>query len=390
MSQKERSLLSTYRKQGHPRTAFEGQGWEETGVSDTLNVYDNSEARTPTLILPPPSERNAVAIENHPNDSRAKITGNVVQALSGRMGTGGNNTPMVMEMEDDINARTQNPILCLLCKTYGTQEVFQWGIDVLGALQQTDVLRQGMYERGVQSETQNRHLLGNDTSNSPAIVAEWLLRNMRKQSKCGCSPQRRKPSEQCLGEFTESMSELSQQNPQTCNEMFNMWRQGKGLGILRQTLSEIQEIWQSTMGKWEGSERMTNPQYVVRRLTPTECSRLQNFPDGWVDIGDWVDSKGKKHKDADSPKYKALGNSLALPFWQYLADKMCKQLRNDGVEEPTMASLFSGIGGFELVFARAGAKPIWNSELDEFPEAVSRVHFGDDDTGLEGDYEQYL
>ena len=44
---------------------------------------------------------------------------------------------------------------------------------------------------------------------------------------------------------------------------------------------------------------------VVRRLTPLECTRLQGFPDGWVDIGDWVDTKGKKHKDADSPKYKA-------------------------------------------------------------------------------------
>ena len=37
-----------------------------------------------------------------------------------------------------------------------------------------------------------------------------------------------------------------------------------------------------------------------------ECERLQGFPDGWTDIGDWVDSKGKKHNgDADSPRYKA-------------------------------------------------------------------------------------
>ena len=41
---------------------------------------------------------------------------------------------------------------------------------------------------------------------------------------------------------------------------------------------------------------------VVRRLTPLECERLQGFPDGWTDIGDWVDSKGKKHKAADSPR----------------------------------------------------------------------------------------
>lgn len=58
---------------------------------------------------------------------------------------------------------------------------------------------------------------------------------------------------------------------------------------------------------------------IVRRLTPMECERLQGYPDGWTDIGEWMDSKGKRHKDADSPRYKALGNSIALPFWDFLA-----------------------------------------------------------------------
>ena len=114
---------------------------------------------------------------------------------------------------------------------------------------------------------------------------------------------------------------------------------------------------------------------VVRRLTPTECERLQGFPDGWTDIGEWVDSKGKKHKPADSPRYKALGNSIALPFWSWLADRIVKQLQEDGVEEVTMASLFDGIGGFPLVFQRAGAKPIWASEIEEFPIAVTKIRF---------------
>ena len=41
-------------------------------------------------------------------------------------------------------------------------------------------------------------------------------------------------------------------------------------------------------------------QYRVRRFTPLECTRLQGYPDGWVDIGDWIDTKGKKHKEADA------------------------------------------------------------------------------------------
>lgn len=115
-------------------------------------------------------------------------------------------------------------------------------------------------------------------------------------------------------------------------------------------------------------------QAVVRRLTPLECERLQGYPDGWTDIGEWVDSKGKKHGEADSPRYKALGNSIALPFWQWMARRICAQY-----ERPvTMASLFDGIGGFPLVFQRCGAVPVWASEIEEFPIAVTKVRFPDE------------
>lgn len=195
---------SIYRKQGHPQNSEQGQGWEATDVNDTLNVFDNSENRTPTLIL-----------ENHPHDSRIKIDEtNTFQTLSSRMGTGGNNTPMVLE-------------------------------------------------------------------------------------------------------------KLS----------------------------------------------------VVRRLTPLECERLQGFPDNWTNIGEWIDSSGKKHKDADSPRYKALGNSIALPFWDWMAERMCNKLREDGNNDLKMASLFDGIGGFPLVYQKHGCKPVWASEIEEFPIAVTKIRF---------------
>lgn len=111
---------------------------------------------------------------------------------------------------------------------------------------------------------------------------------------------------------------------------------------------------------------------VVRRLTPLECERLQGFPDGWTDIGEWTDTKGKIHKPSDSPRYKALGNSIALPFWEWMAQRMVDVL---GEENPTMASLFDGIGGFPLAFQRAGCTPVWASEIEEFPIAVTKIHF---------------
>jgi DNA (cytosine-5)-methyltransferase 1 len=119
------------------------------------------------------------------------------------------------------------------------------------------------------------------------------------------------------------------------------------------------------------TERSETMETVVRRLTPLECERLQGFPDDWTNIGDWVDSKGKKHKEADSPRYRALGNSLALPFWDWLAGRMCEHFDY----QPTMASLFDGISGFPLVFERHGAKAIWASEVDEFAIAVAKRHF---------------
>lgn len=113
---------------------------------------------------------------------------------------------------------------------------------------------------------------------------------------------------------------------------------------------------------------------IVRRLTPMECERLQGFPDHWTDIGEWQDSKGKLRKPSDSPRYKALGNSIALPFWDFLAKRISAQY----LRPVTMGSLFDGIGGFPLVFERHNGKGAarWASEIEEFPIAVTKLRFG--------------
>ena len=112
---------------------------------------------------------------------------------------------------------------------------------------------------------------------------------------------------------------------------------------------------------------------VVRRLTPMECERLQGFPDGWTDIGTWTDSKGKKHETADSARYKALGNSIALPFWFYVLRRISALYERPA----TLGSLFDGIGGFPLCWERCNGQgtAIWASEIEEFPIAVTKLHF---------------
>lgn len=112
----------------------------------------------------------------------------------------------------------------------------------------------------------------------------------------------------------------------------------------------------------------------VRRLTPLECERLQGYPDGWTDIGEWVDTKGKRHKESsDAARYKALGNSIALPPWRFVLYRLCMQLGHVG----TMASLFDGIGGFPLIWEQINGKGtcLWASEVESFCIAVTKKRF---------------
>lgn len=65
---------------------------------------------------------------------------------------------------------------------------------------------------------------------------------------------------------------------------------------------------------------------VVRRLTPTECERLQGFPDGWTDI------PYRGGPAADGPRYKALGNSMAVPVMRWIGERIA-QVDVDNAEE---------------------------------------------------------
>lgn len=146
---------------------------------------------------------------------------------------------------------------------------------------------------------------------------------------------------------------------------------------------------------------------VVRRLTPLECERLQGYPDNYTLIGEpeevevkdyettydedgnetgkrligthkevayfYTDANGKKKRCTDSARYKALGNSIALPFWFYLLRRISAQYERPA----TLGSLFDGIGGFPLCWERCNGKgtAVWASEIEEFPIAVTKKHF---------------
>ena len=151
--------------------------------------------------------------------------------------------------------------------------------------------------------------------------------------------------------------------------------------------------------------------YIVRRLTPLECERLQGFPDYWTllphkesmtdeEVSEWneiikkdCEIKGKTYKektkeqvikwynsmiDADSHRYQALGNSIATgdnSYWKFIIKRISAMYDR----EITLGSLFDGIGGFPLIFEQINGKGscIWASEIEPFCIAVTKHHFGD-------------
>lgn len=70
--------------------------------------------------------------------------------------------------------------------------------------------------------------------------------------------------------------------------------------------------------------------FQLRRLTPKECERLQGFPDNWTQIP-W---KGKPAEQCpDSPRYKACGNSMAVPVMRWIGERIDKQEKEDNRHE---------------------------------------------------------
>lgn len=89
---------------------------------------------------------------------------------------------------------------------------------------------------------------------------------------------------------------------------------GGGKGALA---SENVSLTLSTRNEQSLFDPNDGPRYVVRRLTPVECERLQGFPDGWTDVPDF---DGKPMSDAQ--RYKQLGNSMAVPVMRWIGKRI--------------------------------------------------------------------
>lgn len=70
----------------------------------------------------------------------------------------------------------------------------------------------------------------------------------------------------------------------------------------------------------------SNQNYIVRRLTPMECERLQGFPDDHTDLSEF------EEPSSDTARYRALGNSMAVPVIAWLGESIQQGLEKSACE----------------------------------------------------------
>ena len=272
----------------------------------------------------------AYSVENHPNDSRVGINEDgKVQALTSRMGTGGGNVPMVMQCfskskraqtatdnETWVESETANTLNSFDVGDVRTTEAVVYALDRASFNQG----KNAQFDFEVSDKGINSSLVAKGPIAVCYSTAHGSFHTIAEEDICA------------------TLQASDYKDPPTAT-----YRCGT--------------------------------RYIVRRLTPLECERLQGYPDGWTDIGEWTDSNGKKRQTSDAARYKALGNSIALPPWKWVLKRLCACYERDA----TMASLFDGIGGFPYLWEQLNGKGtcLWASEIEEFPIAVTKVRIGE-------------
>lgn len=234
-----------------------------------------------------------VLFENHGIDARYTGPHAVAPTMSARMGTGGNNVPLVgtpvafsLDSKDSNSMKSGNPYSgCRqteLARTIDTTNPDpsknQGGIAIL---QETICIAGNIIDREVQNG-------GNGLGCQPDI--SYTLTGMDRHAV-----------------FSRQRSDEFSENDVTATQSARQYKDATDL-ICQPCQQTVGTIGYSDHK--EGNNQLLSEdkcivekRNLIRRLTPLECERLQGFPDGWTDIPG----------ASDSARYKALGNSVAIP-----------------------------------------------------------------------------
>lgn len=205
--------------------------------------------------------RGLIVYETHPADSRVKEMGEVCQTVTSRWGTGGGNVPIALQ---DVSGRDKK------------QNGKGWNDD--GVSYTLDAAATQGIAYSLREDAKANNFSATELQVTPALQA---LR----------------PSVQ---------SHHAQTFVAQAVDVYNQCIDGDVAATLTQAC-----------GGTNTSGPKVMQQMAVRRLTPIECERLQGFPDDYTNIP-W---RGKE-ESPDGPRYKAMGNSMAVPVMRWIGKRI--------------------------------------------------------------------
>ena len=348
------------------QSVMDDESWVDGQVNPTLSLFDQGDTRATTAVVNMQGSKsnacvstdgtsftlNAMhghdvyAVAFHPTQDPISSSGSihalgtgskggcataaVAHALRGEGfdasedGTG-RGTPLVpvetLQQQgyngDHASTQEANAIATLrvLRDEIGEEAFAAWGLGVLDSLQPSQVLRARLHGEGIRCASFSRSWPIDCAISRQEDRAAWAVQSVREAEGEGCSPSGRELPQQLAEQLGAYLSQLPCPGPQAEKLMHHLWCAGEGIGILRQALSAIQEARRSAdVPRTTPATTMT-----VRRLTATECEFLQGFPRNYTLIP-W---RKKAAADCpDGPRYKALGNSMAVNCMAWIGERI--------------------------------------------------------------------
>ena len=335
---------------GHPPVVMAaGFCTEHSAASRSIGYEDETSPTLRAGVVPA-----AIALEHHPADCRIRIDeGDAIQTLTSRMGTGGNNVPLIMAPEGPLVPYTlkircgkegggKGPLVqedkSATLATNNDQTLFApsaFGI----SSDQSHAMLSGNPHAGIYEAKTSRTL---DLNGGHPGCNQGGIAVVEKAYPLEGNGQR--PSH--LGDgWNESDTMFTLNATEHHGVAAPVYHGTKNSHLTHFTDDPALDTLVATEYK-EPPVVSAEPYYIVRRLTPTECARLQGFPDWWCrglgteepseeDIAFWSDvfethralvTHAKKPKTVaqivkwlkephlDSSEYKLGGNGVALPF----------------------------------------------------------------------------
>jgi len=343
LSEKTGTILASMHKNGDNQQCvlYEGQEYSVSNSEGTDGVCTLTASNLSHL-----NNQTPLVYQNHPNDSRIIGPVDVSPTVTSRWGTGGGNVPLVQHVfrkstrprckdgeetwVDDGVANTLN------CFDIGDIQSTNIAVQPI-ALAENTIGRQPLNGGNGDGFTVGgpMYTLNATGVHGVAHSHAFKIRGGGNGDGSRGGPTGGTGGVGYLGQDEMAFTIAASQDQYVAHDVANTLRANPGSGFRSDgtpvetvVFANVSDCLTAAYGtKWDGNASATNGSlfamnnWVVRRLMPVECERLQGFPDGWTDIRD---------STPDGPRYKAIGNSMAVPVMAWIGKRIQESKERHG------------------------------------------------------------